>query len=170
VTRQPDFSTTSRRSRAPAWQWLALAACAVVALGALAGAFTARDEARSAAGRLLEVNHEVEAASARLAALQARARVPGGVALLAEEAPPARIAAELASVLPDEVRLQRLTIDYQDGGRLELEVVARDAAAWDRLLQRMEAAPRLREVEPGPEARAGEVRSLVRARWAGGAR
>jgi Tfp pilus assembly protein PilN len=76
----------------------------------------------------------------------------------------------VASVLPDDVRLERLAIDYQGGGRLELLVVARDAAAWDRLLQRMEAAPRFREVEPGPEARAAEVRSLVRARWAAGSR
>ena len=69
-------------------------------------------------------------------------------------------------MLPGDVRLERLAIDYRRGGTLELLVVARDAAAWDRLLQQLEAAPRIREVEPGPEARAAEVRSLVRARWA----
>jgi hypothetical protein len=168
--RQPDFSTTSRPSRVPAWQPLALVACALLALGAVVQAFAAREEARGAERRLLEVSREVEAAGARLQALEARVRVPGGGALPADEAPPARIVAEVASVLPDDVRLERLAIDYQGGGRLELLVVARDAAAWDRLLQRMEAAPRFREVEPGPEARAAEVRSLVRARWAAGSR
>ena len=73
-------------------------------------------------------------------------------------------------MLPDDVRLERLAIDYRRGGTLELLVVARDAAAWDRLLQRLEKAPRIREVELGPEARAAEVRSLVRARWAAGSR
>jgi len=45
-------------------------------------------------------------------------------------------------------------------------MVARDAGAWDRLAQRLETAELLRDAELGPEARAGEVRSQVRARWA----
>ncbi len=49
-----------------------------------------------------------------------------------------------------------------------MHVVARDAASWDRLLARLEEAPWLREVQPGPEAREAEVRSVVRARWVGG--
>jgi hypothetical protein len=168
--RQPDFSTTSRPSRVPAWQHLALAGCALVALGAAAQALVARDEARRAERRLAEVSREVETAAARLRALEARARVVRGGALLAEEAPPARIVAEVAALLPHDVRLERLAIDYQRGGMLEMLVVARDAAAWDRLLSSLEAAPRFLDVEPGPEARAAEVRSLVRARWAAGSR
>ena len=64
------------------------------------------------------------------------------------------------------MRLDHLSIDYRHGGTLEMLVVARDAAAWDLLLERLEKAPRIRDVEPGPEAREAEVRSLVRARWA----
>jgi hypothetical protein len=71
-------------------------------------------------------------------------------------------------VLPRDTRLEGLTIDYEHGV-LELRVVAREAAAWDLLLDRLEREPRLRDVEPGPEARDAEVRSVVRARWAGGA-
>lgn len=168
MTRQPDFSTTTRPSRVPTWQNVALAACALLALGAALQAFVAREEAHGAATRLSEVSREVETAAARLQAIDARTRVPG--ALLPEQAPPARIVAEVASVLPDDARLERLAIDYPRGGMLELAVVARDAAAWDELLKGMEAAPRFREVEPGPEARAAEVRSLVRARWAAGSR
>ncbi len=170
MRRQPDFSTTNRPARVPAWQPLALAACGLLATFAVLQAFVAREEAASAAARLAEVSREVEAAAARRQALETRARAAGGEALAAEEAPPARIVAEVASLLPDDARLERLAIDYKRGGLLEMLVVARDAAAWDRLLQRMEAAPRLRELEPGPEARAAEVRSLVRARWAAGPR
>jgi hypothetical protein len=170
VRRQPDFSTTSRPSRVPAWQQLALAACGLVALGTALQAFLAREEARSAESRRTEVSRDVAAAAGRLQALEAGLRFPGGGALAPEAAPPARIVAELAALLPDDVRLERIAIDYQRGGMLELLVVARDAAAWDRLLRQLEAAPRFREVEPGPEARAAEVRSLVRARWAAGSR
>jgi hypothetical protein len=164
--RQPDFSTALRRARVPTWQWLALGACALVALLALAQALAAREEARAAALRLAEVGREVDAAAARRDALVARMRAATGSALAAEDVPPSRVVASLAELLPRDVRLERLSIDYRRGGELELLVVARDAAAWDRLLQRLEEAPRLRDVEPGPEARTGEVRSLVQARWA----
>ncbi len=51
-----------------------------------------------------------------------------------------------------------------------MHVVARDAAAWDRLIAQLERSPEFREVVPGPETRDAEVRSAIRARWAGGAR
>jgi hypothetical protein len=168
--RQPDFSTARRSPRVPAWQWLALGACALVALGAVAEAIATREQARAAARRLAEVSRETSATAARRAALEARQRAATGAALAAEDAPPSRVVADVAQLLPGDVRLDRLSIDYRHGGELELLVVARDAAAWDLLLQRMENAARLRDVEPGPEARAGEVRSLVRARWMAGPR
>ena len=170
MTRQPDFSTAPRTSQVPPWQHMALAACAVVAVAAAVQAYATREEARGAVRRLAEVSREVAAARGRLQALETRARVAGAGALLPDDAPPARIVSEVARVLPDDVRLERLAIDYRRGGALELQVVARDARAWDRLLQQLEAAPRIREVEPGPEARAAEVSSLVRARWASGPR
>jgi Tfp pilus assembly protein PilN len=71
-------------------------------------------------------------------------------------------------VIPGDVRLERLSIDYARDGALEMQVMARNAASWDRLLARLEEAPWLREVQPGPEARESEVRSIVRGRWVGG--
>ena len=165
MTRQPDFKTARRAPLASAWWTAWLAAGALAALVAGYQALAAREEARSAAARLAEVTHEVAALASRQAALAARARVAGTQALPAEDAPPARIVADVAAALPPDVRLDRLAIDYERGGALELVVVARDAAAWDLLLERLEQAPRIREVAPGPEARAAEVRSVVRARW-----
>jgi Tfp pilus assembly protein PilN len=168
VSRQPDFSTVPRRGRLPALGTLAVGVgLAALALGG-GEAWQARQEAGQARARLAEVRREVEAASARLKALEAHAR-GATPALPAAEAPPARIVADVASVLPGDARLERLSIDYARGGALEMQVVARDAASWDRLLDRMERAPWLRDVQPGPEAREAEVRSLVRARWEGGA-
>ena len=49
-------------------------------------------------------------------------------------------------------------------GRLELDaqVVARDADAYDVLLERLSGSDRFSDVLPGPEAREGEVRVRVR--------
>ena len=129
----------------------------------------ARRGAGSPRVRLDDVRREVEAASARLRALDASAR-SGRPELAAVDAEPARIVADVAAVLPGDARLERLSIDYARGGAVELQVVARDASAWDRLLERLEQAPQFREVEPGPEVRDAEVRSVVRARWVGGPR
>ena len=167
MSRQPDFSTAPRRTRAPLWETLAVGAGLVALALAAGGAWRAREEARSARSRLAAVQREVEAASARLRDLEARARGPAR-ALPAAEAPPARIVADLASVIPGDVRLERLSIDYGRDGVLEMRVVASDAASWDRLLARLEEAAWLSEVQPGPEAREAEVRSVVRARWVGG--
>ena len=164
MTRQPDFRTAPRAAGGRGWAG-ALVAAGVLAAGASSyQALGAREEARAAGARLAEATREVAALKTRHAALEARAAA-GGQALLAVDAPPSRIVADVATLLPADVRLERLAIDYQRGGTLEMHVVARDAAAWDLLLERLERAPRIRDVEPGPEARAAEVRSVVRARW-----
>ena len=168
MTRQPDFSSAPRTSRVSLFQSLSFAACALAAIAAAFLAYQARGEAQAATRRLAEVSREVDAARGRVQAFETHARAAWAGMLAPEEAPPSRIVAEVASLLPDDVRLERIAIDYRRGGVLELVVVARDARAWDRLLQQLEAAQRIRELEPGPEARAAEVRSLVRARWAAG--
>jgi hypothetical protein len=137
-----------------------------VALVALA-AVRARDEAAEAVTRLALTRSEVDRQSARLNALAAR-RVPPGGAVASSS--PARVVAAIAAVLPPDARLERLAIDYARGTAIEMQVVTRGAPAWDRLLERLERSPQLREVVPGPESREGAVRSVVRARWAGGAR
>ena len=169
MSRQPDFSTAPRPSRVPAFETVAVAVGLVAVVLAGGAAWRARDESRVARARLDDVRREVAAAAARLASLEASAR-SGRPGLAAADAGPARIVADVASVLPGDARLERLAIDYARGGAVELEVVARDASAWDRLLERLEQAPQFREVEPGPEVRDAEVRSLVRARWVGGPR
>ena len=166
MSRQPDFATSPRRSRVPTWESVALAASLVALALSGAGAWRARDEARAARARLAEVRRDVDAAAARQRTLEALARGPAR-GLPASEAPPSRIVADLAAAIPAGVRLERLLIDYSKEGMVEMNVVARDAAAWDRLLARLEEAPSLREVQPGPESREGEVRTLVRARWVG---
>ena len=129
---------------------------------AVGGAWRARGEARLAGDRLAGVRREADAAAVRLRALAARARGEAPGLLPAAEALPAQVVAGLASALPGDARLERLSIDYARGGTLEMHVVARDAAAWDRLIAQLERSPEFREVAPGPETRDAEVRSVIR--------
>jgi len=169
VSRQPDFATVPRASRVPSLGTVTLAVGLAAVVLAGGAAWRARGELRVAQARLDDVRREVEAAAARLRAMEASA-TSGRPGLAAADAEPAQIVADVATVLPADARLDRLSIDYTHGGAVELEVVARDASAWDRLLERLEQAPQFRDVEPGPEVRDAEVRSLVRARWVGGSR
>ena len=171
VTRQPDFSTAVRPGEWR-WGWQRLG----VAVGLLALALSAisvwrsRDEARSARERLAVVRREVEASTVRLRSLEALAGATGerlARAAAAREAAPEQIVSGIAAVLPGDARLEGLSIEYGADVSLELRVLARDASAWDRLLERLERAPGFRGVVPGPEDREGEVRSVLRARWSG---
>ena len=170
MSRQPDFSTAPRPSRVPAFETVAVAVGLVALVLAGGAAWRARDEARVARARLDDVRREVEAASARLRALErertereARARRPRTRSRRASwrTSPPCSRATRASSACPSTTRAAAPS---------SWQVVARDASAWDRLLERLEQAPQFREVEPGPEVRDAEVRSLVRARWVGGPR
>ncbi|MGD8897856.1 MAG: hypothetical protein PVJ73_17645, partial [Acidobacteriota bacterium] len=70
--------------------------------------------------------------------------------------------------LPDDAKVERLDIVYGEEISLEMRVVARDPAAWDRTLERLEETTPLAEVSPGPERREGEVRTTIRAQWGRG--
>ena len=91
-------------------------------------------------------------------------------AAAAREAPPEGVVAALAGILPDDVRVERLSVSYDDTISLEIRLVARDAAAWDLALERLTEAPSFEKVTPGPERREGEIRTSVSAQWRGGGR
>jgi hypothetical protein len=163
----PDFSTVTRR-RPPARDLALLAAALVIALVAVRAAVAAHADRRKALSRVAEVQADIEASKARVRSLEARGGAGEGPivqALLTSEAPFPRVVAALAEVLPPDVRLERLGLAYGRELSVEMAVVARDPRAFDRLLDRLDAARRLRDVRPGPENREGEVRTTVRATW-----
>jgi Tfp pilus assembly protein PilN len=167
---QPDFSTAGGQTGSRAGGRLAVA-LGLLALALAAGsAWRARTEASAARERLAAVREEVKASTARLRSLEARSGAGDERLVRAEaarEATPMRIVADIGAVLPPDARLEQLSIEYGGDVSIEMQVLARDASAWDRLLAGMERAPRFRAVEPGPEDREGEVRSVVKARWSG---
>ncbi len=168
MSRQPDFSTMPRPDRLHRWDTALLFVGALAFAGSATVTWRAHQAADEAVRRTAEVRRDAEQQAARVRALEA----PGGSgepARATSATSPARIVAAVAAALPADVRLERLTIDYAHGGALEMAVEARSAAAWDRLLQRLERSTAFAEVAPGPESREAEVRTVVRARWAGGA-
>jgi hypothetical protein len=173
VREQPDFSSNPRPRRPPLREVVAVV-LGLLALGVAARtALVARREASAAVARVEEVRAELRRMQPRLRALEGRTSA-GGVLLaraaVAGETPPERIVAVLARALPDDARLEELRINYGETLTLELSVVARDARAWDRTLERLLETGHLEDVVPGPERREGEIRTSVSARWSEGRR
>jgi hypothetical protein len=168
---QPDFSTTPRPRRPPVKDVIALGIGLLALSVAIHAAWTARREVRAARDRLAGVRSEITTLEARVQAFGARGA--GGPLLSraagAFDAPPERIVATLGRALPDDARVERLTIVYGDQISLEMQLVARNPAAWDRTLERLVQTPSLEKLSPGPERREGEIRTTIRGQWAGGA-
>ncbi len=161
MRRQPDFSTVPRPSRFKSLERVAVVIGIVSLLFALGFAWQARSEAAQAAARLATTRAEAESYATQVRAFTRSGAAGDKIA----SATPTRIAASVASALPDHVRLERLAIEYGATVSLEMNVIARRAAEWDLLLERLEKSPEFGEVQPGPESRQAEVRSTVRARW-----
>lgn len=164
MSRQPDFATSPRRETAPLGEWLLLAAALATAVLGAGAAVRARRESADAAARVAQARQTLEEQRSRARATTS-ARPPSSP--VPAEAPPSRIVEAIGAVLPGDARLVQLRIDYRREIDLAMQVDARSAEAWDRLLARLEGASRFREVEPGPEAREAEVRTTLRARYVG---
>jgi hypothetical protein len=170
VSEQPDFSTSPRARRLP-WRDLAAVTLGILALAfAVWTAWSTRKEADAARDKLVAVRREIGILERRVRVLSERDTTGGKLlarAALAQEAPPERIVAALARLLPDDVRVERLSVSYGDAVSLEMRLVARNAEAWDAALQRLSEPGPLEKVIPGPERREGEIRTSVSARWRG---
>jgi hypothetical protein len=86
-------------------------------------------------------------------------------ALTTSEAPPARIFADLASLMPADVRLNGVTLTYDEGVGMEVTVVARQGASYDLFLERLAASPRFTDILPGAESRGGAVSAPIHMRY-----
>jgi hypothetical protein len=163
-----DFSRHPQRAGLSFWDAGLLAAA--VALFALSGyaAGRAQSAVEAARSRLEEARRDSEGARDRLRALESRSGKEEGLAsrvLLTAEAPPPRVVADLAALVPKDVRLDGVGLAYGRGVELELQVVARRAPAYDLFLKRLAESPRISAVSPGTENRDGEVRASVRATY-----
>jgi hypothetical protein len=170
VTR--DFSTRPQaKHRSPvdvaliALGLLALALSAAAAHGAWRDAREKRVRVDDARRELAESRVPSPSAAARPAD-ESLARQ----ALFSLEAAPPVVLAALGALMPPDVRLDGLVLEYGDAVHLQLSVVARDAAAYDQFLARLESSAEFFAVSPGEENRDGEVRAQVDATYGRAAR
>lgn len=166
MKRAPDFST--RPARAGLRLTPDLLVAVVAGLILLRSGWLALESTRKASAAEAVVSAlraDVETARTRLSALDSRKRTDGDVLtsqlVLTAQLPPARIVAELAALLPADVRLDGLSLRY--GGTLDVDaqVVARRPAAYDTFLERLSDSA-FQDVLPGAEVREGEMRASVR--------
>jgi hypothetical protein len=170
MSRLPDFSTR-RRTAAPTGGTLLLVLGALTLAVSLGDAWLRRAEAARARASVESQRAELGVSRRRADSFAARerrseGRLPGQVTWTAL-APPALVVARLTDLLPDDVRLDALQLDY--GSRLEVEaqVSARRPEAYDELLARLASAPAFEDVRPGAEQRKDEMKATLRFAWAG---
>ena len=163
-----DFSTRRRKAPATASDRVLVALAAASLFAAAHAAATAYSSAREAEASLERTRGEIAHDSRRLAAHGGReGEGRMGRAVWSLTAPPARVVADLAPLLPDDVRVERLTLRYGSSLELNLTLSARTPMAYDRFVQALERSASFRDVVPGDETRGTPVQASVRARYAG---
>jgi hypothetical protein len=167
---RPDFSTRGRRPETRTADQAFLGVSALALALALASAAAAWSDLRRVQGDLAKTRTETEAVA--LAARDREARkgpdaVLSARALWTADSPPPRVLADLETLLPADVRLLSLDLDYGERLELGLRIAARRAPSYDLFLQRMQQSPLFADVRPGEEVRDGGVRAQVRAAYRG---
>jgi len=163
-----DFSTRPRPGRfSRAQRALLLGGTAAFLLAA----WTVGDdwgELRAARARLAQARAEAEAVRTRVRELQGRGgpeQTLARQAVLTADAAPPRVLAELAQLLPGDVRLEAVSLSYGEQVEVELRVAARHPGSFDLFLDRLQRSPAFAEALPGDEDRRGDMRATIRARY-----
>jgi hypothetical protein len=165
---RPDFSTRGRAPEPRTGDLVFLGVSGLALVLAIASAAGAWSDLRRAGADLKKARNDAEAVSLQVRTHEAR-KGPDAVlsarALLTAEIPPPRVLADLETLLPPDVRLLALTLDYGERLDLGLQVSARRAAAYDLFVQRLQESPLLTDVRPGEEVRDGGVRGQIQAAY-----
>lgn len=171
--RSPDFSSRRRitpRGGVGGPARLPLFLAGGLLLASLLGAVGVRRDLALTRRSESEARQAAREARERLRATRAtldpQADALAGRADLLRRSPPPRVLADLQALMPAAVRLEQATLGYSSEVDLELRVVARTARDYDAFLERLAGASAFRGASTGPENREGEVRALVRARYA----
>jgi hypothetical protein len=165
---RPDFSTSGKRPDLRAADVALLGAAALALSLAIASAASAWSELRRATANLDTARRETADAADRARALAGRKgpdEVLSSRAFLTAEAPPPRVLADLESLLPGDVRLVALTLDYRERLDVGMQVSARHAASYDAFLQHLQQSALFADVRPGEEVRDGGVRAQIQATY-----
>jgi Tfp pilus assembly protein PilN len=173
MTPARDFSTRPRARRFTRAQSALLLGGIAAFLLAAWSAGDAWGEHRAAAAHLAQARQDADAVRSRIRELQSRRgpeQATAVQAVLTIDASPPRVLAELAELLPGDVRLEALSLGYGEQVELELRVVAKNPASFDLFLDRLQGSASFLDVLPGDEDRRGDMRTTIRARYQAGGR
>jgi Tfp pilus assembly protein PilN len=165
----PDFSTRAQRRRLPPLDAALLGVAILAGAWSLVTAWRAWDAERRAEARLAETRLATQDDQRRLQELTGRRK--SGYEALSERAaltfaaPPARVLADLEQAIPAGARLDGVTLHYGQTLDVEVTVVARAPASYDRFLERFEATRRFSDLTFGTEDRSGEMKVTVHGRY-----
>jgi Tfp pilus assembly protein PilN len=168
-----DFSSRPRRRR-PQPVDLGLIGIGLLTL-IFAGYATGTSWAdfKRARQHVADVRRDTQAAQARLRTMEARSAPTAALAtqaLLSADAAPPRVLADLAALMPPDVKLDSLSLAYGEGIGLTMRVSAKSGGAYEAFLQRLEGSSAFDEVVPGEETRDGGVSASIDVRYRGGSR
>lgn len=167
----PDLSSRGPRRTFPAADLVLLGLSVGALLFVAHEGFWTWRTARDARDQVTAARREVEALGAESRTLAPPTRTADQVlaaqALRTLHAPPPRVLADLASVLPPDVRLDGVAIAYAPRLQVELQVVARSPQAYDRFVRALTESPLFGDVVPGDESREGELRATVAVAYRG---
>jgi len=165
-----DFSTQPRGRAGSLRDVLLVAAAGLAGLFAVREAWSARREVADARSVLSAVREETRSAEARIRAASPRQSGTAGALLLSRvlltaDAPPPRVLADLAVLLPADVRLLDFSLAYGERLDVDMRVEAKEAAAYDAFLERVQASPLFADLVPGAENRDGAVTATLHATY-----
>jgi hypothetical protein len=167
--RLPDLSTHPRRGRREPAELILLTLAIVACVLSGRASWGAWNGLRRAESSVARARQATDLAISRAREIRTRSRSETetlvSALLLTNECPPPLVLAELEGLLPPDVRLDVATLRYAETLGIELLVVARNPAAYDRFLERLVASPRFAQLVPGSETRDGELRSTIKATY-----
>jgi hypothetical protein len=166
-----NFSTRPRREALSRDAMLVIAAALLLVLSA-ASALRAWTQLAAVDATLGETQDLVGRLRDRVKQLQAERGTGPEERLAAQlvltvQAPAATVLAAIEDALPADVRLEGITLQYDQDVEVEMRVVARRAAAYDEFLTRLSASPRFHDIVPGAESRADTLTAVVKASFRG---
>ncbi len=167
----PDFSSSPRP---PSRRFIDLAALGLATILGTAAAHAAWDASRllaQARAALLAKRDEIAADQAAIRVQEARsARLSEGLTaqiLASHERTPQHVLSTIGRLLPAGARLDNVTLAYGTEVEVDLHIVAREPATYDRFLERIEESPAFRDIVFGSENRNGEMQVSLKAVYRG---
>ena len=163
----PDFSTRPvEGSRSTVADFVVLGAAMVIFGLASILAWNARNTLSAQRLEVQALRQQIADADRELGRLRAGHGARGEQLMRqvahSRDGTPLRVVADLAALMPDDVRLAGLTLGYGKDLEVTADFRARQPGAYDLLLERLADAASFVDIAPGAERREGELRATVK--------